>query len=464
MKPFVAFLLLVCSLAPRLSAQEFRGVWIATVFGIDWPKQTGTTPAVIKKQKADLLKLFDQAKDLKLNAVCLQVRPMADALYCSGVGEPPSAYVSGQRGVDPGWDPLEFATSEAHKRGLALYAWLNPFRADKGTRGKDVIVWDKYTVHNPALESVRSHVVDVVRDIITNYRVDGIIFDDYFYPNKLPENQKAPDYALWQQTAPTLTFGDFRRASVHKAIADVSAMIEDVRPDVRFGISPAGVAGKSETSARLHGVDPVAVKAADWQWGEIYSDPVAWLKQGTIDFISPQIYWQRGHATAPYEPIARWWSDVAAQCGRHVYVSHSLTDTKKGKTPPAEFRAQVDINHKYDKTGAPGSIFYSAKNLSRLPQDLYASQALIPAVTWRPGRELPKVTGLKRNGDTLVWNAVEALPATYVGDGDGPDEIIKYAVYDGDRLVGVTYEPQFQGAGISAPRVRVVDGYGNLGK
>lgn len=442
--------------------QEFRGLWVASVFGIDWPSKQGIGEAVRNQQQRDLIKILDDAKALKLNAVCLQVRPMADALYKSNVGEPFSQYVSGQRGIDPGWDPLQFAIDESHKRGLALYAWINPFRANKGTRGDDVIVWDKYTVFNPGLESVRAHVVDVVRDVITNYRVDGIIFDDYFYPNRLPEDATAPDFKLAHEQAPQMAIGDFRRTSVHKAVADVAAMIEDVRPDVRFGISPAGVAGKNETSARLHGVDPVQVKASDWQWREIYSDPVAWLKQGTIDFISPQIYWSRTHATAPYEPIAHWWSDVAAQCHRHVYVSHNLNDYKKGVSPtPQELRAQVGINHKYDKTGAPGSIFYSAKRMGRLPQDLYPTQALIPRIDWRPGRELPAVTGLKRDGNVWTWDAVPARPANYNAT-TGPDEIIKYAVYDGDRLLGVAYEPKFTHNG--TVQVKVVDGYGNVGK
>lgn len=414
--------------------REMRGVWLATVWGIDWPSVTGITPDVKKKQMAEMTAILDRCEAMNLTSVFFQVRSMADVMYESKL-EPWSAFVSGKRGVSPGWDPLKFVVEECHRRGLECYAWVNPFRWSSGTaydsthdrewkqRGW-LLSHEKYTVLNPGIEDVRQHIVGICREIVTGYDVDGLVFDDYFYPNRIPEDASAADYGLWQEQAPWMSFGDWRRANVHKTIADVHCMLTDCRPDVRFGISPAGVAGKSHTSAPKWGMESCGVKADDWQYKEIYSDPLGWLFQNTVDFISPQIYWPTTHETAPYEPLARWWSEAASIYGCHFYSSMTLAPLEKSNTSAQrrELLRQVEMNRAHSLTGEFGSVLYSAKFLPRLAADLlaehFASKSLTPELrrTWEE-RPLTPVNAVCRHGE-LSWT-----------DADRKGGTKRYAVY-----------------------------------
>lgn len=416
------------------SKREMRGVWLATVWGIDWPSVRGTSPSVIKKQKAEMTAILDRCEAMNLTSVFFQVRGMGDVMYQSSL-EPWSSFVSDKRGVSPGWDPLKFVVEECHNRGLECYAWVNPFRWSSGTdynseydrRWKErgwLLSFGKYTVFNPGLEEVRNHVVDICREIITGYEVDGLVFDDYFYPNRIPETNAAPDYGLWQESAPWMSFGDWRRANVHKTIADVHCMIADTRPEVRFGISPAGVAGKSHTSAMKWGMEPCCVKADDWQYNEIYSDPLGWLYQRTVDFISPQIYWPTSHATAPYAPIAKWWGEAATLYGCHFYSSMTLAPLDKSNTPEQrrELLRQVDCNRSINIGGDFGTVLYSAKFLPRLASDLskghFKSKVLTPQLRKCGGvvPEPPSRLGVR--GGVLSWEKPSSLSGS-----------VRYAVY-----------------------------------
>ncbi len=447
--------------------REFRGVWVATVWGLDWPSQGGTSPSVQKKQKSEMISLLDRCAAMNLTTVCFQVRSMGDVMYESKL-EPWSAFISGTRGVSPGWDPLAFVVEECHKRGLECYAWVNPFRWSTGTNystPQDVqwkvngwlLTHGKYTVFNPGIEAVRQHVVELCREIVTGYKVDGLIFDDYFYPNKIPEADDAPDYELYREEAPWMSFGDWRRANVHKTIADVYAMIEEERPDVVFGISPAGVAGKDDTSSVKWGMGSCEVKAADWQYNEIYSDPLGLMFQHTIDFISPQIYWHTDHETAPYEPIAKWWSDAANLYGRHFYGSVTMEHVAKNDTKDNrdQILAQIDLNRDLSIDGNFGTIIYSAKYLPKIERELnggaFSAPALTPVMTWKQRHEYESPKGVKLQDGKLTWDAV----ASHAG------ETVRYTVYAipsdvsvaeamdefddgirGEYLLGVTYIPE----------------------
>lgn len=469
--------------------REFRGVWFTTVFGIDWPAETGSSLKVAAKQRDGLDRYLDRFAGIGLNTVCFQVRSMADAVYCSSL-EPWSAYVSGRRGDNPGWDPLEYVVRGSHDRGMECYAWVNPLRWSKGTehttpydnRLRDkgwLLTHGDYTVINPAIPEARRHVLDVCREIIECYNVDGLLFDDYFYPNNIPEDSTAADYNLWRGSGSPLTFGDWRRANIDTLVAEVGRMVADVRPDVRYGIGPAGVACKAETSAGVYGIEPCPVKAPDWQYATIYSDPIAWLDAGSIDFISPQIYWPTDHPTAPYEPLSRWWSGTASAYDRHHYASQSLSRLEKDTTAAgcAQVLTQVDLNRSHTLNDAPGCCFFSGRQLmGRVGDSLaagpFARPALQPVTRWKKMPSYDRVKHVRLDGDLLLWRPVE--PA------DG-QSIVKYTVYavpadvnvkklremPPQWLLGVTYRPCYSlpadllGNKDIKFAVCVYDGYGN---
>lgn len=484
---FYLFLMLYPSVltANDYPKRELRGVWVATVWGIDWPSKTGTSPSVVSQQKEELRALLDRCRKLNLTTVYFQVRSMGDVMYESAI-EPWSGFVSGRRGVSPGWDPLEFMVKECHARGLECYAWVNPFRWSSGTdydtahdrkwkKQGWLLKWGKYTVFNPGLEEVRNHIVEVCREIVTGYDIDGLVFDDYFYPNRIPENKDAADHNLYIREAPWMSFGDWRRANIHKTVADVSAMIRDTRPDVRFGISPAGVAGKHDTSAAKWGAEHCGVKAADWQFREIYSDPLGWLYQGTVDFISPQLYWATGHATAPFGPLAKWWSNTANLYGTHFYSSVTLERIDQGSRSEniRDLGRQILTNREVSIDGNMGFVIYSAKFLPAVERMLAEGPFAYPSITPQlfPARETPPAPdGLKLKGGILSWKPV-AL---------GERGIVRYTVYEvprnvslsdamaengdglsGDFLLGVTYDTEFMlpANGRNRYAVCTLDGY-----
>lgn len=446
------------------SKREMRGLWIATVWGIDWPSSQGTTAAARSAQQRQLAQLLDECRRLNFTTVCFQVRGMSDALWRSEL-EPWSAVVSGKRGVDPGWDPLEWMVRECHARGLECYAWVNPFRWSSGTqyttpsdrlkRDKGwLLTHGKYTVLNPGLEEVREYVTDVCREIAGGYDIDGLIFDDYFYPNRIPEGPSSPDYQLYLSQAPLMDQGDWRRANIHKAVADVRCMLRDLKPEVRFGISPAGVAGKTAVSAFRREVKPLEVKANDWQYNEIYSDPLGWLHQGTVDFVSPQIYWPTTHPTAPYHPIASWWSEIASLNGCHFYPSVTLEKIETGDIAVhrVELAKQISHNRVTSTGGTQGTMIYSAKFLPKvrdlLADDLYTYPVLTPRVPVPHDLPRPPVSpGLHRG--VLSWTAPAGTPPRRYTVYAVPSEVSRAEAMaddcdgiDAAFLVGVTYEPQ----------------------
>ncbi|MCM1356703.1 MAG: family 10 glycosylhydrolase [Staphylococcus sp.] len=433
--------------------REMRGVWLATVWGIDWPSVRGTTESVRSRQQGELLEILDRCESLNLTTVFFQVRGMADVMYKSSL-EPWSSFVSGKRGLDPGWDPLGFVVEECHKRGLECYAWVNPFRWSSGAnydsepdkewkRKGWLLKYDNYTVLNPGLEDVRQHVVDICREIVDGYAVDGLVFDDYFYPNRIPETSAAADYDLWRKESPWMSFGDWRRANVHKVVADVHAMIADTHPGVRFGISPAGVAGKIHTSALKWGMESCDVKADDWQYSEIYSDPLGWLYQRTVDFISPQIYWSTSHQTAPYVPVAQWWNDAATFYGCHFYSSMTLAPLEKNNTREQrdELLRQVYVNRSRQIDGNRGTVLYSAKFLPKISGDIsgcFDTKVMTPPMCYGEDDRPESPGALSLKSGVLTWRSPDAV-----------DSPVRYAVYAFPRHLGKDELMDDDGDGIS---------------
>ena len=440
--------------------REFRSAWLATVWAIDWPKESGQSA-----RKTELNAYLDVYESINATGICFQVRGMADAMYQSNLA-PWSQYISGTRGTSPGWDPLAYAVEQCHARGLECYAWLNPYRwsstgtipsstsFDKDWKNKGWALSNgSYVVLNPAKEEVRKHIVDVCREIVDNYAIDGFLFDDYFYPSGgTAEDNSAGDYSDYQaykKAGGTMSFGDWRRDNVRKLMKDLRQMLSETRPDVRFGVGPAGVAGTSSAVANKYGVTRCPVAASDWQYGTIYSDPLSWLYDGTIDFISPQIYWKTTHATAPYGPLAKWWAYVADHFGRHFYSSHSLSylsETGYTNSNITELGKQIQLNRDYE-TGVSGcgSVFYSAKHVKNstelsnyLKNNHFQRKSLIPVVDWKEHPTYGAPTNAKKSGSTLTWTKVTNGKA-----------IIRYSIYAIPSSLGIDDVQDANGDGIN---------------
>lgn len=499
MKQRIITLLLVAATAvgalwAQAPKRELRSTWMATVWAIDWPASKSESAA-----KTQMISYLDSLAEHNFNGVCFQVRGMADAMYRSSY-EPWNSVLTGTRGKDPGWDPLEWVVDQCHARGLECYAWVNPYRESSTANIQNTDIdrkWEadgwllsngKYIVFNPGMPETRAHILKVIKEIYTNYAIDGMLFDDYFYPSGgTPENNTAGDWDLYKASGTSLSIGDWRRKNVNDFMKEIYDNIQIDRPDMRFGISPAGVAGKS---AAIYGCPGVPVSAGDWQYDQIYSDPLAWLHDGAVDFISPQIYWPTTHSTAPFGPLTQWWSQVAKKFGRHFYSSHSISLLASNNTLEnwQDIAKQVELHRQSQNlySARPGEIFYSTKNIDGvgsggakglghyLMNNVYTSKSLVPVMSWKDHTPYPAPASLAMTAGKLTWTA--ATPAR-------ANSVIRYSVYavptsvafehareaSGDGisaqyLLGITYSPEF-----TLPRDRqdghyyavcVYDGYG----
>lgn len=449
--------------------REWRSTWLATVANIDWPRVRGTSPEIIAQQKQGMIDYLDGLKMMNMNAICFQVRSMCDAMYESSY-EPWSSYLTGTRGTNPGWDPLAFVVEECHKHGIDCYAWVNPYRwSHNGTnwntdfdnslkkRGILLANGEDKTYLNPGLPEVREHIVKVCNEIITKYDVQGLIFDDYFYPGSIPANENAGDFNLWKNSGSELSFSDWRRANVDQMVKDVYDMIQECRPDLRFGISPASAAGRS---AWKYGLPTAPFAQYDWQYEGIYSDPLSWLNSGTIDFISPQEYFHTDDASKPFEQLAGWWDEMATHFGRHHYSSLSISclADDNSQTHWDEHVNQTLIARQLSRTGIFGLCYFSTRYLNGpavtgageyFRDKLFSRPSLAPIIDWKKGTNYAPVDGLEMNHGTLKWNA------TVNGNA-----IIRYTIYavpnsisysdaltdDGlsnEYLLGVSYSTEY---------------------
>ncbi len=480
--------------------RDFRGAWLSTVWAIDWPNHRGNTDEDTKSQKVELRTILSNYEKCNINACFFQVRGMSDAMYNSKY-EPWSQYLTGTRGLAPTYDPLQFLIDEAHARGIEVHAWLNPYRYatsedNYGTLPSDYSVvhpdWlincGGITILNPGEPTVRQRIVDIVCDIIDKYDVDGIVFDDYFYQDGMRDEYDDRLYALYNPDS--LSRADWRRAQVNLMVAQVNAAIKARKPWCRFGISPAGVAASNKAVAEKYGISPCPA-GSDWQYSQIYAEPVQWYVEQSLDYISPQVYWTIGSAS-DYAKITPWWYVVANKFGRHCYISQSLSALSPTKSMPAgmtgreriaaanqstafyadEIANQILIDHASTKENAPGSVFFSSKQIAKtgfiktVVRDAYTRKAIVPNLTWfQPAEMQGLVSDLTRSGQTLSWNyatagqrfGVYAMPSSKRHDTQALTTSLYYQ--------GLTYANSFTLADSIttdyAVCVTVIDRYGN---
>jgi uncharacterized lipoprotein YddW (UPF0748 family) len=439
-----------CATDPGHPKRQLRAAWLTTVRNIDWPSEAGL-PA--EEQQAELRDRLDSAVDLGLNAVFLHVRPTADALYASEY-EPWARYLTGEQGGAPGYDPLEFAVAEAHARGLELHAWFNPYRV--GWRDPDLenltddhparrnpdwlVEYGEEGYLDPGNPDVRAWVGDVVLDVVERYDVDGVHFDDYFYPYPA-DGEEFDDDASWEAHGGDFTDrGDWRRGNVNRLIADIHGRIRDTKPWVRFGVSPFGIWRNADSDPE--GSDTGGLESYDAQ----YADTRAWIRDGTVDYVVPQLYWHRGFATADYDELVPWWSEQVAGTGVDLYVGQAAYRVGESDFGGADaLSRQLDLNAEYPEV--TGDVYFSmgdltgraAEAMDRVAEDHYRSPALPPRADGgeaapAPVRDLAVDAG--GDGVRLEWGAVEGARsyAVYRVPGEGGDLC---DLADGEHLLAV---------------------------
>jgi len=373
--------------------REFRAAWVATVDNINWPSKPGLP---VEEQKKEAIKLLDLLYENNFNAVVFQVRPQCDALYRSEL-EPWSYYLTGEQGKapEPYYDPLEFWIEEAHKRGIELHAWLNPYRAHHPTGGEvtetsivrkrpDLVVKlgeEGYWWMDPALKGTQDHSYNVVMDLVRRYDLDGIHFDDYFYPYPDYNNFKDfPDDASWQayqQGGGKLSRGDWRRDAVNTFIERLYNGIKAEKPHVKFGLSPFGL---------WQPYNPPAIGGGFNQYETLYADAKLWLNKGWIDYYSPQLYWPVNQLNLSYPVLLGWWKDQNLK-GRHLWPGIDLSDGAPGGTTDETVNKIMVTRGMLPES--PGVVHWSIGQLVSSPDMLkaiaegpYKNKALIPASPW----------------------------------------------------------------------------------
>ncbi len=430
---------------------EFRGAWVATVANLDWPTSRTATVAA---QQADLIGLLNQLKAAGTNAVLFQVRTEGDALYDSQI-EPWSYYLTGVEGQAPNpyWDPLAFAVEEAHKRGMELHAWLNPYRADRVpglfTRASNHITitnpeWiitatsasSSIKIMNPGIPQVRDRITAVVMDIVRRYDIDGIHFDDYFYP--YPPNDMGFGTARWDLDLATFQqYGggfsvrsDWRRHNINTMVKAVHDSIKIAKPHVKFGISPFGI-WKNGVPSGIVGMDAYNV---------IYADAPAWLTAGSVDYLTPQLYWRYGGGQ-DYGKLAPWWAEQTAPFNRHLYqglAAHQLS----ASWVIGDITRQVQYNQSDDRI--QGQVMFRARmvanNVKNIRDSLntyyYKKPAFTPQADWLPTEAPPAPLNLtaerfEEGGQIKVrlnWDRPEFSRA-------GQDTLLFYLIHRSNPVV-----------------------------
>lgn len=345
---------------------EFRGVLVATVYDIDWPKTKDNEQA----QKKEFIDLLDNLQSLNFNIVIVQIRAKSDAFYNSKIN-PWSSYLTGTQGKNPGYDPLKFMIEETHKRDMQFYGWLNPYRIT--TKGIDlnvladnnpaklnpswVLEYNNSLSYNPENKEVVKYLATTVFEIVSNYDVDGIVFDEYFYPESypLPDCNYIWICGCWEY----VDIGDYRRSAINYLIKTVYKVIKAVNPKVQFGVSPFAV--WKNKSSDITGSNTDAKEG----YYEFYSDPLTWMEQGIIDFIAPQVYWSTNAKKYPYETLVKWWANIVEGSNVNLYIAQNISSEPVAK----ELEKEININREYPEV--KGNILFSYSSIAKNYEGVY---------------------------------------------------------------------------------------------
>lgn len=411
--------------------KEMRSVWITTAWGLDWPMNKYGVQA----QKDQYIQYLDRFKELNINTIIFQVKPMGDAFYNSPY-EPWSASITGERGKEPGYDILKFLIDEAHSRGMEFHAWMNPYRI--ATRASSatsypalhpsvnpnwIVSHEKIQIYNPALPEVRQRLADIVKDLITKYDVDGIHFDDYFYPDPSSAGSMVSDAADYQKYGAAYnSIEDFRRANVDLAIKGVHDVIVATEPGVIFTISPAA--------------------SPDYNLNTLFADVRKWCREGWLDVVMPQLYQEIGNPYNDFQERLSWWTQYSYTAA--PMIGHALYKFGDGTSPTAfqstaELQRQFDLTRKNQKV--MGNAMYSARfilfneiSITDKLADIYKNPAVIPFL----GREVApapaKPTNVKIENGQLIWTTQGNLRSVVYHFPDIKKEGVILAITEGTSL------------------------------
>ncbi|GGM00513.1 hypothetical protein GCM10010129_50050 [Streptomyces fumigatiscleroticus] len=350
---------------------EMRGMWLATVANRDWPSRPGLGAA---EQRRELIRHLDTAVRNRLNAVFFQVRPTADALWPSSY-EPWSQVLTGTQGRAPGWDPLGTAVQEAHDRGLELHAWCNPYRIANHTDAERLVsshparrnpgwavAYGGKLYYNPGLPEVRSFVQDAMLDAVRKYPVDGVHFDDYFYPYPVAGKSFDDDTAYAAHGGGFDSRAAWRRHNIDLLVRETAQRIKEIRPAASFGVSPFGVWRNAGTDAR--GSD---TRAGVQTYDDLYADTRTWVREGWLDYVCPQLYWNIGLPAADYAKLVSWWARTASGSRTRLYIGEALYKAGDPAQPqawqdPAELSRHLTLAGKYSRVR--GHVFFAAKDVA----------------------------------------------------------------------------------------------------
>lgn len=410
--------------------REFRGFWVATVVNIDWPKNGNDAVA---KQKTDYLALLDFYEDLNFNAAIVQVRAAGDAFYESDFA-PWSRFLTGEEGKPPKGDIaiLEWMIDETHKRGMEFHAWLNPYRAtfdlktevlssehDFNTHPEWMLKYGKKYYYDPGLPEVRKRMVSVIDEIVSNYDVDAVHFDDYFYPYTVKGEVFQDSLSFYNCALPNQPLDDWRRSNIDSLIKNSYETIKRRKPWVQFGVSPFGVWKNSSTDPK--GSDTAAGQTT---FEDLYADPLLWMEKGWLDYLIPQVYWSMELPAASHRKIVDWWAKNSKNTNLYIgngpYKIRNNSDTAWDKKK--ELPSQLLLARKTDVV--QGNAFFSAKSLMYKNDDVvkylkrkyYKNKAFLPvhATEYDTKLSAPLLKKINNKSDSILLNFNDLTPFKFL--------------------------------------------------